>query len=184
MAAAAPQVSDPLIRNLGTVCGSLAHADPSGDWGSVMIAVGAQLTARLVVRLGPRVLLGIGSVVSAAGLAWLTGITPASSYLGGLLGPTILTGLGFGLSVTPVTIAGTSGVPPNDAGLASGLLNSNRTIGASIGLAALATVAADHTRALLAGAGSAMPRLAALTAGYARTFGVAAVLCLVAGMVA
>jgi aerobic carbon-monoxide dehydrogenase medium subunit len=46
MAAAAPQVSDPLIRNLGTVCGSLAHADPSGDWGSVMIAVGAQLVAR------------------------------------------------------------------------------------------------------------------------------------------
>jgi carbon-monoxide dehydrogenase medium subunit len=39
-------VSDPLIRNLGTVCGSLAHADPSGDWGSVMIAVGAQMVAR------------------------------------------------------------------------------------------------------------------------------------------
>ena len=46
MAAAAPQVSDPLVRNLGTICGSLAHADPSGDWGSVMIAVGAQLVAR------------------------------------------------------------------------------------------------------------------------------------------
>jgi carbon-monoxide dehydrogenase medium subunit len=46
MAAAAPQVSDPLIRNLGTICGSLAHADPSGDWGSVMIAMGAQLVAR------------------------------------------------------------------------------------------------------------------------------------------
>jgi carbon-monoxide dehydrogenase medium subunit len=46
MAAAAPQVSDPLVRNLGTICGSLAHADPSGDWGSVMIAMGAQLVAR------------------------------------------------------------------------------------------------------------------------------------------
>src|SRR6266536_5452516 len=46
LAAAAPQVSDPLVRNLGTICGSLAHADPSGDWGAVMIAVGAELTAR------------------------------------------------------------------------------------------------------------------------------------------
>ncbi len=45
MAAAAPQVSDPLVRNLGTICGSLAHADPSGDWGAVMIALGAQLVA-------------------------------------------------------------------------------------------------------------------------------------------
>jgi carbon-monoxide dehydrogenase medium subunit len=46
MAAAAPQVSDPLVRNLGTICGSLAHGDPSGDWGSVMIAVGAELLVR------------------------------------------------------------------------------------------------------------------------------------------
>ncbi len=46
MAAAAPQISDPLVRNLGTVCGSLAHADPSGDWGAVMIAMGADLVAR------------------------------------------------------------------------------------------------------------------------------------------
>ena len=46
MAEAAPQVSDPLVRNLGTVCGSLAHADPAGDWGAVMLAMGAELIAR------------------------------------------------------------------------------------------------------------------------------------------
>jgi carbon-monoxide dehydrogenase medium subunit len=46
MAAAAPQVSDPLVRNLGTVCGSLAHADPAGDWGAVMLAVGGELVTR------------------------------------------------------------------------------------------------------------------------------------------
>jgi carbon-monoxide dehydrogenase medium subunit len=43
---AAPQVSDPLVRNRGTVCGSLAHADPQGDWGSVMIAARAKVVAR------------------------------------------------------------------------------------------------------------------------------------------
>ncbi|HMF82761.1 MAG TPA: xanthine dehydrogenase family protein subunit M [Acidimicrobiia bacterium] len=46
MAAAAPWISDPLVRNLGTVCGSLAHADPLGDWGSVMLACGADVVAR------------------------------------------------------------------------------------------------------------------------------------------
>ena len=43
---AAPQISDPIVRNLGTVCGSIAHADPQGDWGSVMLAVGADVEAR------------------------------------------------------------------------------------------------------------------------------------------
>ncbi len=43
MAAAAPMVSDPLVRNLGTIGGSLAHADPAGDWGSVMLALGASV---------------------------------------------------------------------------------------------------------------------------------------------
>ena len=38
IAAAAPQIADPLVRNLGTIGGSLAHADPSGDLGSVMLA--------------------------------------------------------------------------------------------------------------------------------------------------
>ena len=46
MAAAAPLISDPLIRNMGTVGGSLAHADPAGDWGAVMLALGATVVAR------------------------------------------------------------------------------------------------------------------------------------------
>jgi len=43
---AAPLISDPIVRNLGTVAGSLAHADPQGDWGSVMLAVRAEVVAR------------------------------------------------------------------------------------------------------------------------------------------
>jgi aerobic carbon-monoxide dehydrogenase medium subunit len=43
---AAPQISDPLVRNRGTVCGSLAHADPQGDWGSVMLAARASVVVQ------------------------------------------------------------------------------------------------------------------------------------------
>ncbi len=46
MAAAAPWISDPLVRNLGTIGGSVAHADPQGDWGSVMLACGGEMVAR------------------------------------------------------------------------------------------------------------------------------------------
>ncbi|HSS09274.1 MAG TPA: xanthine dehydrogenase family protein subunit M [Acidimicrobiales bacterium] len=46
MAAAAPWIADPLVRNLGTIGGSLAHADPQGDWGSVMLACGGEVVAR------------------------------------------------------------------------------------------------------------------------------------------
>jgi len=42
----APQVSDPIVRNLGTVCGSVAHADPQGDWGSALLAIGADVVVR------------------------------------------------------------------------------------------------------------------------------------------
>jgi aerobic carbon-monoxide dehydrogenase medium subunit len=43
---AAPQISDPIVRNLGTVCGSVAHADPQGDWGSALLAAGASVIAQ------------------------------------------------------------------------------------------------------------------------------------------
>jgi aerobic carbon-monoxide dehydrogenase medium subunit len=43
---AAPMISDPIVRNRGTVGGSLAHADPQGDWGSVMLATRAEIVAR------------------------------------------------------------------------------------------------------------------------------------------
>jgi predicted MFS family arabinose efflux permease len=152
---------------------------------TVLIAAGAQLTARLVPRFGPRPLIVLGTLVAAAGLGWLAQITPGSTFVGGLLGPFVLIGLGMGLAVTPIAVAGTSGVPPQDAGLASGLLNTSRTVGASLGLAALATLAADHTSSVLTGVvPTPAHTAAALTDGYALAFAVAAGLLVATAAVA
>ena len=152
---------------------------------TLLIAAGAQLTARLVPRFGPRPLILTGVLVAAAGLAWLSQITPDSTFVGGLLGPFLLIGMGMGLAVTPIAVAGTSGVPPQDAGLASGLLNTSRTVGASLGLAALATLAADHTASVLRGTvPTAAHKAAAFTDGYALAFAIAAGLLVVTGAVA
>jgi hypothetical protein len=109
-------------------------------------------------------------------LAWLSQISTGSTFVADLLGPYVLIGLGMGLAVTPIAVAGTAGVPREEAGLASGLLNTSRTVGASIGLAALATVAANRTSGRLAGvAATPAHAAAALTDGYALAFSVAAV---------
>jgi MFS family permease len=152
---------------------------------TLLIAAGAQLTARLVPKLGPRPLIVTGTLVAAAGLAWLAQATTTTNFVGGLLAPFILIGLGMGLAVTPIAVAGTAGVAPRDAGLASGLLNTSRTVGAAIGLAVLATIAANRTAGALSGqVATPAHTAAALTQGYTLSFGVAAGILVVTAVVA
>jgi predicted MFS family arabinose efflux permease len=152
---------------------------------TVVIAAGSQIASRLVTRVGSRPMLLVGTALAATGVGWLSQITAGSTFLGDLLGPFLLVGLGMGLSVTPATVAATAGVPSEDAGLASGLLNTSRFIGASIGLAVLATVAADRTTAVLGTLASTRGQVAAaLTDGYARALDVGAVILIAAGLVA
>jgi EmrB/QacA subfamily drug resistance transporter len=151
------------------------------------IAIGAQVAARLVPRFGPRPPLLVGILLAAIGLAWLSLISPTGTYAGDVLGGSVLATLGMGLSFTPLAFAATAGVVPQEAGLASGLLNTSRQVGGSIALAALATVAATKTAAVLGthAVGSSFGFVAdrtklnrALTDGFSRVFLVAAVIAL------
>jgi EmrB/QacA subfamily drug resistance transporter len=152
---------------------------------TVLIAAGAQVTSRLVPRFGPRPLIVLGTLVAAAGLGWLAQISVSSTFVADLLGPYVLIGLGMGLAVTPIAVAGTAGVRREEAGLASGLLNTSRTVGASIGLAALATIAAGRTSGVLAGVAATPAHTAdALTQGYALAFSIAAGVLVATAMVA
>jgi MFS family permease len=149
------------------------------------------VSARLVPRFGPRPPLLVGVLLAVVGLAWLSRISPTGTYVGDVLGGSVLATLGMGFSFTPLAFAATSGVARQEAGLASGMLNTSRQVGGSIGLAALATIAADRTAAVLrthavggvVGSVSRFTQDKALTAGFSRVFLVAAVIAL-AGCVA
>jgi hypothetical protein len=83
----------------------------------------------------------------------------------------LLVGVGLGLSFVPMTMAATTGVPPHEAGLASGLINTSRQVGGAVGLALMATVASSAARGHAA---TASATLAGLTKGYDRAFAAAA----------
>jgi MFS family permease len=157
---------------------------------SVAIIVGARTAGRVIGRLGPRVMLVIGLGLSAGGFAWLTQLSASSSYAGGILGGTLLISFGMGLSFTPLATAATAGVHWTQAGLASGLLNTARQVGGSIGLAALATIATDRTHSLLTAnsfrytAHLVVSAKSAETSGFDRAFAVAAVVCAVGALTA
>ena len=106
---------------------------------------GSVLAIRLGYRLAPRTLLVVGGLLTSPGFAWFGLINPHGSFTTGVLGPSIIASVGFGLCLGPVVSTATAGVAAHETGTASGLLNSSRQIGAAVGLAALATVAQDRT---------------------------------------
>ena len=81
----------------------------------------------------------------AVGALWLTQISATGTWAADVLGPSFVTALGMGMSFVPVTIAAVAGVPPERAGLASGLVNTSRQMGGALGLAVLTSLAASLT---------------------------------------
>jgi EmrB/QacA subfamily drug resistance transporter len=109
------------------------------------VIAGSIIAVKLSYRLAPRALLILGGLLTATGFAWFGQISPDGAFATDVLGPSIVTSVGFGLCLGPVVSTATFGVAPDEAGTASGLLNSSRQIGAALGLAVLGTVAHDRT---------------------------------------
>jgi EmrB/QacA subfamily drug resistance transporter len=133
---------------------------------SILIAAG--LAPLLVTRIGVRLTAAGGAVFALAGLLLFARIPAHGQLLADILVPSVLVGLGGGLILLATTIAAMSGVPAEDHGVASALLNVSRQLGGALGLAAISTVATSVA------ARSAGPLPVALTDGFRMGFAVSA----------
>ncbi|HVA73193.1 MAG TPA: MFS transporter [Acidimicrobiales bacterium] len=109
------------------------------------IMFAAIVTSRWLARIGIRIPLLVGPVFALAGLLWLTQLTPSTSY-GFILAPLLLLALGMGQCFVPLTVTAVSGVAPEEAGIASALVNTGQQVGGALGLAVLGTIAISSAR--------------------------------------
>ncbi len=116
---------------------------------TLAIVVGSTIASKVTMRFGPKRLLVCGMAALAIGLAWLSDIGVHADYLGELLAPGLLTSFAMPFAFVPAVICATTGVKPQEAGLASAVANSARLMGGALGLAVLATIATSHSNALL-----------------------------------
>jgi len=143
---------------------------------AVAVVIGAQISGRIVGMVGPRLIMAVATAVVGVSLLWMSQTTATSTYFSGIFGPITIAALGLGFSFPAGTFAATSGVAARNAGLASGLVNANRQIGGAIGLAVLATIAAQHTASLV----GTVPLPQAVTEGYTLAFTIGGILAFVA----
>jgi EmrB/QacA subfamily drug resistance transporter len=138
------------------------------------------VAARVVERFGAVNTLAAGLAGIVGGLLLLATQGVHASYFPGLFVAFLLLGAGAGLSFLPLLTIGMADAPPRDAGLASGIINVSVQLFGAIGLAALGTVATDHTKALSA---SGHSLVTALTGGYHLAYVVGAI-CVAFGILA
>ena len=121
---------------------------------ALSIIVAAGIASQLVTRVGFKPVLATGMALIAGGLLWFSRIGVHGSFVGDILGPSVLAAVGLGFAFVPVTIAAVSGVRDRDQGLASGMINTSQQVGGALGLAVLAAIstsviASSHDPAIL-----------------------------------
>ncbi len=147
----------------------------------IMGAFSLGLSAKLVMRFGLRAPIAVGLGTAAVGLALFARAPVGGHFTSDVLPSMILLGVGAGMALNPVLLAAMSEVDEQDAGVASGVVNTSLMLGGAIGLAVLASIAGSRTSSLLhAGQG----HLAALDGGYRLAFVVGAAFAVAAAALA
>jgi EmrB/QacA subfamily drug resistance transporter len=115
------------------------------------IAVSANVSnIVLLPRIGPRPIVIVGMLSLACAQFWLTHIGVRGDYVGDILGPLMITGVGMGFMFSTAMNTGTYGVAPQDAGVASASVNTGQQLGGAIGTSLLNTIAASATTSYIA----------------------------------
>ena len=154
---------------------------------TVGIGIGVGLSAQLATRLRPGLLIAIGLVVAAGGLALLTRIGVDTSYWTYVLPPVVLISLGLGLTFGPVQSTALFKVDGADSGVAGAMVNTTQQIGGSVGTALLNTIFANAVTGYLAdrpGTPSPLDAQLAAIQGYATAFWIGAGILVASALVA
>ena len=157
---------------LETGMGYLAVAGTAVIW--------ANVAAVAVNRVGVKPALIFGMTLLTVGLLYFTQVSVDGSYWADLFPGFLIIGLAIPFAFVPITIAALAGTKPEEAGLASGLINTSQQIGGAVGIAILSTIAVSTTDDALA-AGTAQP--AALTDGFVNAFWAGAAIAFVGVLV-
>ncbi|HEY0938128.1 MAG TPA: MFS transporter [Trebonia sp.] len=138
----------------------------------------SRFVPRLLPVVGPRRLMIAGLLPVIAGMAWLSRVSPDTSYWSGVFGPMLLIGLGMGVVFVPLTTISLAGVRREDSGAASSMVNVMQQVGGSLGLAVLVAVFGTATRSAAAHpaglTGTALQHQV-LAHGMSTAFGLAAI---------
>ena len=145
------------------------------------VGVSAGVGAKLLTRLGSRVVIAVGALIAGTGLLLLHHVPVDGSYLRDILPGLMLMALGIGPVFVGITSAANAGVSADHAGTVAALLNSAQQVGGALGLAILSAVATARTTHLLAAGDDGA---AAATAGFDRAFLVSAVFMAAAALIA
>ena len=135
----------------------------------------AGVAQKLVTRVSAGPVMAFGMALIGGGILWATQVPVQGQYWSALAGPFFVVGAGTAFAFIPVSIAGLAGVAEQEAGLASGLLNTSQQLGGAIGVAIASTVAATHINTLL---GEGKPASVALTGGFHWAFWVCGAIAL------
>jgi MFS family permease len=111
-----------------------------------VIAIGSQVVAQALPKVGPKALIVTGSALMTLSLLFLGRVNTSTTYWGEILPAMIVLALGMSMLFVPLTTTAVSKVANTDAGIASALLNVGQQVGGSIGLSVLATVFATASR--------------------------------------
>jgi len=146
---------------------------------TVLLFAVSRLAPRLMPVVGPKRLMLVGMLPVVIGMAWLSRVSPATSYWTGIFPPMVLLGAGMGVVFVPLTTASLAGVRPQESGAASSMVNVMQQLGSSLGLAVLDAVYGTARKSALAhpiaGLSAAAFGRHALAHGMADGFALAAV---------
>jgi EmrB/QacA subfamily drug resistance transporter len=132
---------------------------------TAFLGFAATISPKLFARVGTRPVIVTGALLSAGAIYYLSRIPVHGHYLTNLLPGLAVMALGLGAIFVGATVAANAGVPPDQAGLAAGLLNTSLQLGIALGLAIFSALATSRTNHQLAAHAA---RADALTSGYAR----------------